>query len=63
MKFITKIIHRLLGIDQVLSRLDSMDEKMESVAKTAVEFRSCIRSSGRGYGHNKSISMTHWNDP
>jgi len=53
--WITKIIRRILGIDEALKELQSMNAKLAKLEK-------CIRSGVRHKDQTSHIVTGHWND-
>lgn len=54
MKWLRRLIRGLLGIDEALEKLDSIDGKLERLEK-------CIESRSEGYGRTPYVRTRNWN--
>lgn len=50
-----KFVRRLLGVDEVLKELRSIDKRLQTI-------ESCVKSNGRTHGAYKYLVTGHWND-
>lgn len=47
---------------ELLSTLKRIDSNLEKCQKSLAKIDGCVKTSGRGYGDNQSLSVKHWNN-